>query len=142
VKHWKKLLWSLNNGVNKERKMRDYTEIARLERDGFEVIVDKTYEDIDPWSQLSECFDDRDELYRKINDGDLDWFMLRVRVMLDGHELGSHYLGGCLYDWNRVQDVMTDGTAEDCIYSALEEAKLEARRLVGSLQRVIDAQKV
>jgi hypothetical protein len=122
--------------------MRHYEEIARLERDGFEVIVDKTYEDIDPWDQLSECFDDRDELYRKINNYDLDWFMLRVRVMLDGHELGSHYLGGCLYDWNKVQDVMTDGTAEDCIAEALHEAKTEARRLVGSLQRVIDTETV
>ena len=122
--------------------MRHYDELARYERDGFEVIVDKTYEDIDPWSQLSECFDDRDELYRKINDGDLDWFMLRVRVMLDGHELGSHYLGGCLYDWNKVTDVLTDGTAEDCIAEALHEAKTEARRLVGSLQRVVDTETV
>ena len=122
--------------------MRHYEEIARLERDGFTVIVDKTYEDIDPWDLLSECFDDRDELYRKINNYDLDWFMLRVRVLLDGHELGSHYLGGCLYDWNKVSDVMTDGTAEDCIAEALHEAKTEARRLVGSLQRVIDTDSV
>jgi len=109
--------------------MRDYTEIARLERDGFEIIVDKTWEDI----SLSHCFDDEcyniAEMEAKVNNYDLDWFMLRVRVMLDGHELGSHYLGGCLYDWDRVKDVMTDGTAEDCIYSALEEAKTEVRRL-------------
>jgi hypothetical protein len=122
--------------------MRDYTEIARLERDGFEVIVDKTWEEID----VGQCFDescyDIQEMRDKINSYDLDWFMLRVRVLLDGHELGSHYLGGCLYDWNKVGDVMTDGTAEDCIYAALEEAKLEVRRLVGSLQRVIDAQTV
>jgi hypothetical protein len=117
--------------------MRDYTEIARLERDGFEVIVDKTYEDIDPWSQLSECFDDRDELYRKIGSGDLDWFMLRVRVMLDGHEFGSHYLGGCLYEWNKVGDVMTDGTAEDCIYAAMLEAKAEVKRLKDKLNALV-----
>jgi hypothetical protein len=122
--------------------MRHYDELARYERDGFTVIVDKTYEDIDPWDHLSECFDDRDELYRKINDGDFEWFMLRVRVMLDGHELGSHYLGGCLYDWNKVSDVLTDGTAEDCIAEALHEAKTEARKLVGSLQRVVDTETV
>ena len=122
--------------------MRHYDELARYERDGFEVIVDKTYDDIDPWDHLSECFDDRDELYRKINDGDFEWFMLRVRVMLDGHELGSHYLGGCLYDWNKVSDVLTDGTAEDCIAEALHEAKTEARKLVGSLQRVVDTETV
>jgi hypothetical protein len=109
--------------------MRDYTEIARFERDGFEVIVDKTWEEID----VGDCFDDTcydiQDLRNKINDYDLDWFMLRVRVLLDGHEFGSNYLGGCLYDWNKVTDVMTDGTAEDCIYSAMEEARAAVVRL-------------
>lgn len=121
--------------------MRDYTEIARLERDGFEVIVDKTWEDL----SLDQCFDtsidpdtgkpyyDVRKMARQVDAGDLDWFMLRVRVLLDGHEFGSHYLGGCLYDWNKVKDVMTDGTAEDCIYCALEEAKTEVRRLRSKL---------
>jgi hypothetical protein len=116
--------------------MRDYTEIASFERDGFTVIVDKTWEEID----VGDCFDDTcyniQEMRDKINNYDLDWFMLRVRVMLDGHELGSHYLGGCLYDWNKVADVMTDGTAEDCIYSAMEEARTEVRRLREKLMAV------
>lgn len=109
--------------------MRDYTEIATLERDGFDVIVDKTWEDID----VGDCFDDTcydiQEMRRKINDYDLDWFMLRVRVMLGGHELGTSYQGGCLYEWNRVADVLTDGTAEDKIEEALAEAREEALRL-------------
>ena len=109
--------------------MRDYTEIARLERDGFTVIVDKTWEDID----IGDCFDDScydiQEMRDKINNYDLDWFMLRVRVLLDGHEFGSNYLGGCLYEWNKVSDVMTDGTAEDCIYLAMEEARAAVVRL-------------
>lgn len=117
--------------------MRDYTEIATLERDGFEIIVDRTWEDL----SLADCFDtsidpetgkpyyDVHEMARQIDACDLEWFMLRVRVLLDGHELGSHYLGGMLYDWNKVKDVMTDGTAEDCIYSAMEEARSEVRRL-------------
>lgn len=113
--------------------MRHYDEIARLERDGFNVIVDKTWEDI----PLSHSFDDScydiEDMERKVNDGDLDWFMLRVRVLFEGHELGSHYLGGCLYNWNKVNDVMTDGTAEDCIHAALEEAKQEVNRLAGKL---------
>jgi hypothetical protein len=109
--------------------MRDYTEIATFEREGFLVIVDKTWEDID----VAQCFDescyDIQEMRDKINNYDLDWFMLRVRVLLDGHEFGSHYLGGCLYAWNKVGDVMTDGTAEDCIAEALHEARLEVLRL-------------
>ena len=114
--------------------MRHYDELAVYQRDGFEVIVDKTWEDIHP-DQLFER-EDVAEICDKIDRGVYDWFMLRVRVMLDGHELGSHYLGGCCYE--DAREVLTDGTAEDCIYAAMEEARREARRLVGSLQRVID----
>ena len=109
--------------------MRDYTELASFEREGFLVIVDRTWEDI----PLRDCFDDScydiKDMEQKVNDYELEWFMLRVRVLLDGHELGSHYLGGCLYEWNKVKDVLTDGTAEDCIAEALIEARSEVRRL-------------
>lgn len=118
--------------------MKYYEELARYQREGFEVVVDKTWEDIDPWDQLSECFDDKEQLYADIDSCKYDWFMLRVRVLLDGHELGSHYLGGCLYE--DARDVLTDGTAEDCIYEAMNEAQAEARRLIGSLQRVVDTE--
>lgn len=111
--------------------MRHYDEIATFMRDGFEVIVDKTYEDIDPWDQLSECFDDKKQLYADIDSGKYEWFMLRVRVMFDGHELGSHYLGGCLYE--KPEDVMSDGTVEDCLIEAMAEARREALRLKQAL---------
>ena len=91
------------------------------------MFVDKTDEDIDPWSQLSECFPSKHKLYRDIESGKYDWFMLRVRVMLDGHELGSHYLGGCLYE--DARQVLEDGTVEDCLIEAMHEAKQEVRRL-------------
>lgn len=107
--------------------MRYYEEIGSFDRDGFFVIVDKTYEDIDPWDQLSECFDDKKQLYADIESGKYDWFMLRVRVLLDGHELGTSYLGGCLYE--DAREVLTDGTAEDMIAEALIEARSEVKRL-------------
>jgi hypothetical protein len=75
---------------------------------------------------------------QKIDRGDLDYFMLRARVMLDGHELGEHIVGGFLYE--DARETLKDGMAEDLIYAAMEEAKQEARRLVGSLQRVIDSE--
>ena len=116
--------------------MRYYDLLATMQRDGFEIIVDKSYEDLSP----RDCFDDTvtdiEEICRKIDSYDLDWFMLRVRVMLDGHELGSHYLGGMLYE--EPNECLTDGSAEDCIYAALEEARKEARRLIGSLNKVVD----
>jgi hypothetical protein len=103
--------------------MRYYNELATYERDGFTVIVDKTWEDI----SLSHCFDDEcydiAEMEAKVNSCELDWFMLRVRVMVDSLEMGSHYLGGCLY--KDAREVLTDGTAEDCIGEALHEAKRE-----------------
>jgi hypothetical protein len=120
--------------------MRYYDHLATMQRDGFEVIVDKSWEDLNP----RDCFDDTvtdiDAIIKDIDRGHLDWFMLRVRVMLDGHELGSAYLGGMLYE--DPAECLTDGSAEDMIYQAMEEARVEARRLIGSLSKVVDTEAV
>jgi hypothetical protein len=118
--------------------MRHYDELARFERDGFEVVVDKTWEDLHP----RDCFEveDAERICVQVDEGSLDWFMLRVRVMFDGHEFGSSYLGGCCYE--DAREVLTDGTMEDILYEAMKEAREEARRLVGALQRVIDTETV
>ena len=106
---------------------RYYDTLAEFERDGFTIIVDKTYEDM----HASHCFDDSvhdiDEICRKIDNGTYDWFMLRVRVMVEGLELGSAYLGGCLYE--DPKEVLTDGTAEDFIAEAMVEAKSKVYHL-------------
>ena len=104
---------------------RYYETIAEFERDGFDIIVDKTYEDMHPY----DCFeaDDIDEISRKIDNGTYDWFMLRVRVMVEGLELGSAYLGGCLYE--DAREVLTDGIAEDFIAEAMKEAKTKVYAL-------------
>lgn len=117
--------------------IRYYDELIRLEdRGGFEIIVDKTWEDI----SLRDCFDDTcydiRDMEIKVDNGDLDWFMLRVRALLNGHVLATETLGGCLYE--DAREVLEDGVAEDMIETAVIAAREEARRLVGSLQRVID----
>ena len=96
-----------------------YETLAEYERDGFTVIVDKTYEDLNP----RDCFDtdDIEEIIKDIDRGHLEWFMLRVRVLVEGLELGSAYLGGCLYEDPR--EVLTDGIAEDFIDQAMKEAR-------------------
>lgn len=104
---------------------RYYDTISEFERDGFTVIVDKTYEDFNPRDHFEA--DDMDEILRKIDNGTYEWFMLRVRVLVEGLELGSHYLGGCLY--SDAREVLTDGTAEDCIGEALKEAKSQVYRM-------------
>lgn len=105
--------------------MRHYEELAKYEREGFDIVVDKTWEDLDPRGQFDVA--DAEEVCMKIDEGTYDWFMLRVRVFFDGHEMGSHYLGGCCYE--DAKDVLTDGTAEDCISAAMDEAKKEIVRL-------------
>jgi hypothetical protein len=109
--------------------MKHYTELTRVQRAGFDVIVDKTWEDIG----LDYCFDtsidpdtglpyyDVEQMARDVDSGDLDWFVLRARVSLEGVELGSSYLGGCLYA--DARETLEDGTAEDLIYQALDEAR-------------------
>jgi hypothetical protein len=128
--------------------MRYYDTLATMQRDGFEIIVDKTWEDI----PLADLFDtsidpdtglpyyDVEQMARDIDRGNLDYFMLRVRALVDGHELGSSYVGGFLYE--DASEVLRDGTAEDMIYEAIAEAKKEALRLVGSLSKVVDTETV
>jgi hypothetical protein len=124
--------------------MRDYTTLATLQREGFDIVVDKTWEDI-PLDHLFDTSTDPDtgkpyfdihEMYTQIELGSLDYFMLRVRALVDGHELGSSYVGGFLYE--DASEVLRDGTADSMIDEAVDEARKEALRLVGSLQRVVD----
>ena len=106
---------------------RYYDELATYERDGFEIIVDKTYEDLDPKDMFDNELDDIDRIYSDINNGNLDWFMLRVRVLAGGLELGTDYVGGFLY--KDAREVLTDGVVEDMIYTAMQEAKKQVREL-------------
>ena len=106
---------------------RYYDTLAEFERNGYDIIVDKTYEDM----HVSHCFDDSvhdiDEIIKDIDRGHLEWFMLRVRVLVEGLELASDYLGGCLYE--DPKEILTDGTAEDIIDTAMTSAKKQVYRL-------------
>ena len=105
--------------------MQYYDELAQYEREGFSIIVDKTYEDMHP----RDCFDtdDIDEICKDIDRGHLEWFMLRVRVLVEGLELSREHLGGCLYEDPR--EILTDGTAEDIIDTVMTDAKKQVYRL-------------
>ena len=100
---------------------RYYDTLAEFERDGYDIIVDKTYEDLNPRDSFDDSVCDVDEIIKDIDRGHLEWFMLRVRVLVEGLELGSAYLGGCLYEDPR--EILTDGTAEDFIAEAMVEAR-------------------
>jgi hypothetical protein len=113
---------------------RNYEEIDSFERAGFTVIVDKSYEDLNP----RDCFDDEcwdmKQMFEDIESGRLDWFMLRVRIMADEYELASEFLGGCLYA--DAREVLRDGTAQDLIDQAMITAKREVYRMYKKFQDI------
>jgi hypothetical protein len=128
--------------------MRDYTTLAELDREGFNVIVDKTWEDLHPQDSFDTSTDpdtglpyyDIEDMCRKIDRGDLDWFMLRVRVMHEDVELAVNYVGGFLYE--DATEVLRDGTAEDMIWEAVEEAKKRVPILIQGLSKLVDKELV
>jgi hypothetical protein len=113
---------------------RHYDTLLEEQRGPFTVIVDKTWEDLHP----NDCFDDTvtdiKDICAKIDRCELDWFMLRVRVLFDGHELAADYVGGFLYE--DAREVLRDGTAEDMISSTIEQAKEAAATLFHKLQQL------
>jgi hypothetical protein len=123
--------------------MRDYTVLAELDREGFNVIVDKTWEDLHPQDSFDTSIDpdtgkpyyDIQDMCRKIDRGDLDWFMLRVRVMHEDVELAVNYVGGFLYE--DATEVLRDGTAEDMIWETVEEAKRRVPTLIAGLSKLV-----
>ena len=104
------------------------------QRNGLTVIVDKSWEDCTIRDLFDDTCCDVEDLERKVNRGDLDWFMLRARVMYNDLELGSHICGGFLYE--DAREVLRDGMAEDLIYQAEQEAKAALPGLIEGLLRV------
>lgn len=122
--------------------MRHWDELLREQRNGLTVVVDKSWEDI-PLDHLFDTSIDPDtgkpyydvaEMARQIDRGDLDYFMLRARVLFNELELGSHIVGGFLYE--DAREVLKDGMAEDLIYQAEQEARAALPELIKGLLRV------
>ena len=119
--------------------MRHWDEIARYEREGFDIVVEKSYEELHP----RDCFDDTcydiRQICNDIDRGKYEWFLLRVRAGIRGRWLGEEYLGACLYE--DASEVLSDGTAEDLISMAIDNARQEALILQGLLKNLL-AQRV
>jgi hypothetical protein len=60
--------------------------------------------------------------------------MLRARAVIDGHELGSSIVGGCLYA--DARECLRDGLAEDQIEQAIMAAEREVYPLLRKLLAV------
>jgi hypothetical protein len=122
--------------------MRHWDELLREQRNGLTVVVDKSWEDI-PLDHLFDTSIDPDTgkpyydvkaMADQIDRGDLDYFMLRARVMYNELELGQHIVGGFLYE--DAREVLRDGMAEDLIYAAEQEARAALPDLIEGLLRV------
>ena len=71
------------------------------------------------------AFDDDGEAERMIENGELDWFMVRVRVLKCGVELSVDYLGGCAYRnaTDFVSGENRDGYFRDMVREAIADAR-------------------
>ena len=119
--------------------MRYWDELLREERGDLEVVVDKSWEDCSIRDLFDDTVFDIKEMEDKVNNGDLDWFMLRARVFVEGLEVGSSIVGGFMYE--DARETLRDGTAEDLIWQAIEEAKPKFYRLsrvFGGLSEAVD----
>ena len=113
-----------------------YTEIARFTRDGFDIIVDRRPEDMLPDDSFDDAVYNIQDICRQIDLGHMEWFQLRVRAEIDGHVFGTAYMGGCLYDADSINDVLTDGLVEDCLFEALAEARQTVQQVLPKLQQI------
>lgn len=113
---------------------RHWYTVAEKQDGPFKVVHSWTYDDISP----RDCFDDScydlDDMCRKIDRGDLDWFVARVQYFYDGVEMGTDYLGGCLYeDVRKAFEGGLDGYLEDMEDRAKEEAQKRADEMLAKL---------
>lgn len=72
-------------------------KIREFNTANFRVVVDAVEE-----QDLDLSFDETGELDTKLRNGYLVAFVARVRVFFHGDEIGSDYLGGCIYE--RLED--------------------------------------
>ena len=109
--------------------MRDryWTTMGSSKAGELDIVIDKTWEDLHPKDCCDESCYDIEDICAKIDRYDLEWFILRVRVFYEDIELGREMVGGLLYE--DASDVFSDGTANDLIWAAMEEAKKRAREL-------------
>jgi hypothetical protein len=85
--------------------------MQQAEQDGMLIVVDRTYCDMDPADMFDDSCWDVNEMKEKISNGFYDWFDLRVRVLVEGLEVGYASAGGYLYE--DAMEVFKDGIRFD-----------------------------
>ena len=116
--------------------MNRWTEIDRREVDGYTIKICKTYEDMSVRDDILEGTEEYfNELEAKIDNGEMEWFQLRVQATIRDYVLGETYCGGFLYD--DAMEILTDGIIEDMAYDAIKEANAEKVYLKEALELLV-----
>ena len=116
--------------------MKDFYRVKNFKVDQFDVFVDWTYEDC----SIRDCFDETDEQFAEMErrlEAYLDThYIVRVRAMYDGVEMGCSTLGSCYARDCSPEDDINDGIGgylADMVDEAVDDARTEA---VAMLQRL------
>ena len=101
-----------------------HTTWVKEYKDGkFDVKVGYFPDDCPLDNTLDESCYDIKEIATKIDMGELDYFVCRVQYLYDGIEMGTSFIGGCLYeDASKAIEEGLDG----CLEGMLDEARDEA----------------
>lgn len=95
---------------------------------GFDIVVSIADEHFKPdWDFENE--EDKQDTLRRIENGDLVYFIARVQALKNGIVLGTDYLGGCCYD-SYMQFVNDSGYYADMVESATTEARATITKLI------------
>lgn len=106
-----------------------YETIHKETAAGFDIVFSVTPEIESPMQDWHfETEEERQELLRKIENGDLAWFIARVQAFKNGIELGVDYLGGCCYD-SPMQFVNASDYYGDMVEAAVNEARANIAKL-------------
>jgi hypothetical protein len=127
---------NIGQTLREGKTMQHWYTVAEKMDGAFKVVHSWTYEDVYP----GDCFDDTcydiKEMCRKIDAGIMDWFVARVQYFYDDVEMGSDYLGGCLYDSvDKAFAGGLDGYLEDMEDRAREEAQKRAVEMLDRLKQ-------
>ena len=104
----------------------------------FHIRLDYCHEDVAFRDMYA--FDDDEEWITKtekeIEDGYKYWVILRARVYLAGVEVGSHSLGGLLFDDTDQMESMMRSDYEGIISEAVDNAKHNLRQMSEAMSGV------
>ena len=96
------------------------------ERDGFTISTYAETEYTSPHAVFEA--DEADDICRRIDDGELEWFMVHVQATKCGITLADEYLGGCCYK-DYADFISEGGYYSDLVEQALDTAKVEIAEL-------------